>query len=84
MKWTGGMFVATLQELENRLERLEREVMILKMHLKPSLSLEPPTPEELARRRQVAARILAFAENKRGTGITLSDIMLEWRERWSE
>ncbi|MFN3420793.1 MAG: hypothetical protein ACK40X_03590 [Armatimonadota bacterium] len=76
--------MANFQELETRVERLEREVMMLKMRLKTTLPLEPPTPEELARRKQVAARILAFAESKRGTGITLSDIVMEWRERWRE
>ncbi len=72
--------MATFQELETRVERLEREVMALKMWLRPSLPLAPPTPEELTRRRQVAERILAFAERKRGTGIILSDIIMEWRK----
>ncbi|MFN4180103.1 MAG: hypothetical protein ACK4I8_07295 [Armatimonadota bacterium] len=76
--------MANFQELETRVERLEREVMMLKMQLKTTLPLKPPTPEELSRRRQVAAKILAFAESKRGTGITLSDIVMEWRERWRE
>jgi ribosomal protein L29 len=69
----------TLQELAERVEKLEREVAELKAIVKPNLQPVKITPEELERRRKAVAAILEFAERLRGRGVTLTDILMEMR-----
>jgi ribosomal protein L29 len=69
----------TLQELAERVEKLEREVAELKAIVKPKLQPVKITPEELERRRKAVAAILEFAERLRGRGVTLTDILMEMR-----
>jgi hypothetical protein len=68
----------TLQELAERVEKLEREVAELKamVRQRPQTKI---TPEELERRRKAVAAILEFAERLRGRGVTLTDILMEMR-----
>ncbi|MCS7264097.1 MAG: hypothetical protein NZ805_04620 [Armatimonadetes bacterium] len=69
----------TLQELAERVEKLERDVAELKLMVKPRPRLKEITPEELERRRKAVAAILEFAERLRGRGVTLTDILMEMR-----
>ncbi|MCS3917867.1 hypothetical protein Q2T83_15300 [Fervidibacter sacchari] len=69
----------TLQELTERVEKLEREVAELKAMVKPKPQPVKITPEELERRRKAVAAILEFAEKLRGRGVTLTDILMEMR-----
>jgi len=69
----------TLQELTERVEKLEREVAELKAMIKPKPQPVKITPEELERRRKAVAAILEFAEKLRGRGVTLTDILMEMR-----
>jgi hypothetical protein len=69
----------TLQELAERVEKLEREVAELKAMVKPKPQPVKITPEELERRRKAVAAILEFAEKLRGRGVTLTDILMEMR-----
>jgi hypothetical protein len=71
--------MVTLQELAERVERLEREVAALKAQLRRRPSRRPLSPEELERRRQAVAALLEFAERLRGRGVTLTDILMEMR-----
>jgi len=69
----------TLQDLAERVEKLEREVAELKAMVKPKPQPVKITPEELERRRKAVATILEFAERLRGRGVTLTDILMEMR-----
>jgi len=69
----------TLQELTERVEKLEREVAELKAMVRQKPQPVKITPEELERRRKAVAAILEFAEKLRGRGVTLTDILLEMR-----
>lgn len=71
--------MVTLQELAERVAKLEREVAELKLMLKPRPKPREITPEELERRRKAVAAILEFAERLRGRGVTLTDILMEMR-----
>ncbi len=71
--------MVTLQELAERVEKLEREVAELKAIVKPKYQPTKITPEELERRRKAVAAILEFAEKLRGRGVTLTDILMEMR-----
>jgi sugar-specific transcriptional regulator TrmB len=71
--------VVTLQELAERVEKLEREVAELKMRVKPRPQPKEITPEELERRREAVKALLEFAERLRGRGVTLTDILMEMR-----
>lgn len=70
--------MVTLQELAERVERLEREVAALKAQLRRRPPRRTLSPEELERRQAVAA-LLEFAERLRGRGVTLTDILMEMR-----
>jgi len=69
----------TLQELAERVEKLEREVAELKAMVGKRTQPKKITPEELERRRKAVAAILEFAERLRGRGVTLTDILMEMR-----
>ncbi|MFA0747682.1 hypothetical protein [Fervidibacter sp.] len=69
----------TLQELAERVEKLEREVAELKAMVGKRTQPTKITPEELERRRKAVAAILEFAERLRGRGVTLTDILMEMR-----
>ncbi len=69
----------TLQELAERVEKLEREVAELKAMFGRRPQPTKITPEELERRRKAVAAILEFAERLRGRGVTLTDILMEMR-----
>ncbi len=71
--------MATLQELAERVEKLEREVAELKAMFGKRPQPTKITPEELERRRKAVAAILEFAERLRGRGVTLTDILMEMR-----
>jgi hypothetical protein len=68
-----------LQELAERVEKLEREVAELKAMVGKRTQPTKITPEELERRRKAVAAILEFAERLRGRGVTLTDILMEMR-----
>jgi ribosomal protein L29 len=69
----------TLQELAERVEKLEREVAELKAMVGKRTQPTKITPEELERRRKAVAAILEFADRLRGRGVTLTDILMEMR-----
>jgi ribosomal protein L29 len=69
----------TLQELAERVEKLEREVAELKAMVGKRTQPTKITPEELERRRKAVAAILEFAERLKGRGVTLTDILMEMR-----
>ncbi|MCC6038465.1 MAG: hypothetical protein LM632_09715 [Armatimonadetes bacterium] len=71
--------MVTLQELAERVEKLEREVAELKAMVGKRTQPTKITPEELERRRKAVAAILEFAERLRGRGVTLTDILMEMR-----
>ena len=71
--------MVTLQELAERVEKLEREVAELKAMVGKRTQPTEITPEELERRRKAVAAILEFAERLRGRGVTLTDILMEMR-----
>jgi ribosomal protein L29 len=71
--------MVTLQELAERVEKLEREVAELKAMVGKRTQQTKITPEELERRRKAVAAILEFAERLRGRGVTLTDILMEMR-----
>ena len=71
--------MVTLQELAERVEKLEREVAELKAMVGKRTQPMKITPEELERRRKAVAAILEFAERLRGRGVTLTDILMEMR-----
>jgi hypothetical protein len=60
--------MVTLQELAERVEKLEREVAELKAMVGKRAQPTKITPEELERRRKAVAAILEFAERLRGRG----------------
>jgi len=68
-----------LARVDERVEKLEREVAELKAMVKPKPQPVKITPEELERRRKAVAAILEFAEKLRGRGVTLTDILMEMR-----
>ncbi|MFA0744675.1 MAG: hypothetical protein LASZOEIN_001471 [Candidatus Fervidibacter sp.] len=79
--------MVTLQELAERVEKLEREVAELKAMVGKRTQPTKITPEELERRRKAVAAILEFAERLRGRGVTLTDILMEMRYgsgRWCD
>jgi hypothetical protein len=73
--------MVTLQELAERVERLEREVAALKAQLRRRPPRRPLSPEELERRRQAVAALEAWRERlkDRLKGLTLTDILMEMR-----
>ena len=71
--------MVTLQELAERVEKLEKEVAELKAMFGKRTQPTKITPEELERRRKAVAAILEFAERLRGRGVTLTDILMEMR-----
>jgi hypothetical protein len=77
----GVITMVTLQELAERVERLEREVAALKAQLRRRPSRRPLSPEELERRRQAVAALEAWRERlkDRLKGLTLTDILMEMR-----
>jgi len=73
--------MTTLQELAERVEKLEREVAELKAMVKPKPQLVKITPEELERRRKAIAEIERWREQMKDRlkGVTLTDILTEMR-----
>ncbi len=71
--------MVTLQELAERVAKLERDVAELKIMVKPRPKPREITPEELERRRKAVDAVLKFAERLRGRGVTLTDILMEMR-----
>ncbi len=73
--------MVTLQELAERVEKLEREVAELKMRVKPRPQPKEITPEELERRRKAVAQLDQWRERlkDRLKGVTLTDILMEMR-----
>jgi len=73
----------TLQELAERVEKLEREVAELKAMVKPKPQPVKITPEELERRRKAIAEIERWRERMKDRlkGVTLTDILTEMRYR---
>ncbi|MCX7968815.1 MAG: hypothetical protein N3B10_10085 [Armatimonadetes bacterium] len=71
----------TLQELAERVEKLERDVAELKLMVKPRPRLKEITPEELERRRKAVAKLEEWRERlkDRLKGLTLTDILMEMR-----
>lgn len=73
--------MVTLQELAERVAKLEREVAELKIMVKPRLKPREITPEELERRRKAVAQLEQWRERvkDRLKGVTLTDILMEMR-----
>ena len=71
----------TLQELAERVEKLEREVAELKAMVGKRTQPTKITPEELERRRKVVAAIERWRERMKDRlkGVTLTDILMEMR-----
>jgi len=73
----------TLQELAERVEKLEREVAELKAMVRQKPQPAKITPEELERRRKAIAEIERWREQMKDRlkGVTLTDILTEMRYR---
>ncbi len=73
--------MVTLQELAERVAKLEREVAELQTMVKPRPKPREITPEELERRRKAVAQLEQWRERvkDRLKGVTLTDILMEMR-----
>lgn len=60
------------------IEWLDREIVLALQKIKP-IVFTPPTPEEIARRNEVAERILAIRDQIGPIGVSTSDLIREIR-----